>query len=317
MSNSILSDRRLSYLGKRLAYMVVSLFVIVTATFFLMKAVPGDPFSEEQAHPDEILEALQEHYGLNDPWYQQYGRYLWGVVTWDFGPSFKYKARSVNEILAEGFPVSAVLGAEALFIALSAGVFLGTIAALWRNRWQDYTAMTVAVIGISVPSFILATILQYLFALKLGIFPVARWGSWLHTVLPAISLAALPTAFIARLTRSNMLDVLQQDYIKTAKAKGLSFGTIVWRHVMRNALLPVVTYLGQLTANIFVGSFVVERIFGIPGLGQWLINSVTNRDYTVIMGTTVFASIVLLIAIFIVDLLYVLLDPRIREGESE
>ncbi|SCA62907.1 Oligopeptide transport system permease protein OppB [Chlamydiales bacterium SCGC AG-110-P3] len=304
---------RIRYLFKRLCYMVVSLFVIVTATFFLMKAVPGDPFSEEQALPEEIMEALRAHYGLNDPWYRQYGRYLLGVLTWDLGPSYKYKSRSVNDIISEGFPVSACLGAEALLISIAAGVALGTIAALKRGGWQDYGAMTIAVIGISVPSFILATLLQYIFALKLGVLPVARWGSWAHTILPAISLAALPTAFIARLTRSNMLDVLQQDYIKTAKAKGLSLKATVWRHGMRNALLPIISYLGQLTANIFVGSFVIERIFGIPGLGQWLINSVTNRDYTVIMGTTVFASVVLLIAIFLVDVLYSFLDPRIEE----
>ena len=301
------------YLVKRLCYMIISLWVIITATFFLMKAVPGDPFSEEQALPEEIMEALREHYGLNDPWYTQYGKYLVGVATWDLGPSYKYKARSVNEIIADGFPVSIVLGAEALLLSVSVGVALGTLAALKRNQWQDYAAMTVAVIGISVPSFILATVLQYVFALKLGILPVARWGSWAHTILPAVALAALPTAFIARLTRSNMLDVLQQDYIKTAKAKGLSFKQVVWRHGMRNALLPVISYLGQLTANIFVGSFVIEKIFGIPGLGQWLINSVTNRDYTVIMGTTVFASVILLVAIFLADLLYAILDPRIKE----
>lgn len=297
---------------KKLAYLLLSLWAIITITFLLMKVVPGDPFAQEAALPPEIHKALMEHYGLNDPWYVQYVRYLNSILHWDLGPSFKYKGRSVNAIIKEGFPISAALGLEALFLSIAAGVTLGTIAALKQNRWQDYTAMIVAVLGISVPSFILATGLQYVFALKLGWFPVARWGGFMHSVLPAIALAALPTAFIARLTRSNMLEVMHQDYIKTARAKGLSQPVIVFRHALRNALLPVVTYLGQLTVNIMVGSFIIERIFGIPGLGQWFVTSVSNRDYTVIMGTTVFYSIILLSAVYLVDILYGFMDPRIK-----
>lgn len=296
--------------------MLASLFVIVSATFFLMKSIPGDPFSQERGMPPEILEALKEHYGLNDPWYVQYGRYLYSVVTWDLGPSFKYKGRTVNAIIHEGFPVSLALGSVSLLLALGMGVLLGTLAAMHRNRWQDYLAMLIAIIGISVPSFILATLLQYIFALKLGWFPVARWGTWQHMVLPAIALAALPTAFIARLTRSNMLEVLQMDYINTARAKGIAQWRVITRHALRNALLPVISYLGQLTVNILVGSFIIEKIFGIPGLGQWFVTSVSNRDYTVIMGTTVFYSIILLTAIFLVDILYVVIDPRIRTNEG-
>lgn len=305
------------YLLKKLAFMLASLFVIVSITFFLMKAIPGNPFSNERGMPQEIFEALQDHYGLRDPWYEQYGRYLKSVVTWDLGPSFKYKGRSVNAIIKEGFPISATLGLAALLLAVSVGITLGTIAALHQNRWQDYTAMISAVMGISVPSFILATLLQYIFALKLGWFPVARWGGWQHIVLPAIALAALPTAFIARLTRSSMLEVLQLDYIKTAKAKGLSTTRVITKHALANAILPVISYLGQLTVNILVGSFIIEKIFGIPGLGQWFVTSVSNRDYTVIMGTTVFYSIILLTAMFLVDVLYVWIDPRIKASQQK
>lgn len=290
----------------------MALWVIITLTFILMQSLPGDPFYAEQALPQQIHEALRKHYGLDDPWYSQYLRYLKSIVQWDFGPSFRYKDRSVNDIIKEGFPVSAALGLEALALAISTGILLGTWSALNRHKWQDGTAMLIGAIGISVPSFILATLLQYFLSYRLGLFPVARWGSFVHTILPAISLAALPAAFIARMTRSNMIEVLKQDYIKAARAKGLSEPRIVCVHALRNALLPVLSYLGPLTANILTGSFVVEKIFAIPGLGQWFVNSVANRDYTVIMGTTVFYSIILLGTILLVDIAYGYLDPRIK-----
>ncbi len=302
----------MAYWLKKIAYLLFTLWVIITITFFLMKAIPGDPFIQEKAVPKEILTALYKHYGLDKPLHQQYFQYLNQVLHGDLGPSFKYKARSVNDIIADGFPVSAILGLEALFLSVGAGVFLGTIAALKQSRWQDYSAMILAVTGISVPSFILATILQYVFSLKLGWFPVARWGTFSQSVLPALSLCAFPTAFIARLTRSNMLEVLQQDYIKTARAKGLSETTVVVKHALRNGLMPVVTYMGQLTANILTGSFIIEHIFGIPGLGRYLVTSVNNRDYTVIMGTTIFYSALLLTAIFFVDIAYSYVDPRVK-----
>lgn len=302
------------YTVKRFFANVLALLVIITITFFLMKAIPGDPFTQEKALPKEILQSLYEHYKLNDPWYIQYLHYLKSVVMWDLGPSFKYKARTVNDIINSAFPISAALGLEAMVIAIGCGVFLGTIAALKQHRWQDYIAMLVAVIGISVPSFILAAFLQYLFAIKLDLLPVARWGTFQQSIMPAVALAALPTAFIARLTRSNMLEVLSMDYIKTARSKGLSDATVIFKHGLRNALLPVVTYLGMLIANILTGSFIIEKIFGIPGLGQWFINSVTNRDYTVIMGLTVFYSMILLTAIFLVDIAYGWIDPRIKVG---
>lgn len=300
------------YFVKRFFSILLALWVIVSVTFFLMKAIPGDPFTQERALPKEILDSLYEHYKLNDPWYVQYGNYIKSIVSWNLGPSFKYKARTVNEIIASGFPISAALGLEALLIALCVGITLGSIAALKQNHWQDYLSMVIAVIGISVPSFILAAFLQYLFSIKLDLLPVARWGTFEQSILPSISLAALPTAFIARLTRANMVEVLRMDYIKTARSKGLGPKMVLIKHALRNALLPVITYLGTLTANILVGSFIIEKIFGIPGLGQWFINSITNRDYTVIMGITVFYSILLLSAIFFVDIAYGMVDPRIK-----
>jgi oligopeptide transport system permease protein len=282
-----------------------------------MKAIPGDPFTQEKALPKEILDALYEHYHLNDPWYKQYGNYLVSIVKGDLGPSFKYKGRTVNDIIKSGFPVSATLGLEALLISTVLGISFGIIAALKQGKWQDYLAMFMAVLGISLPSFILAATLQYFFSIKLDLLPVARWGTFQQSILPALSLAAWPTAFIARLTRANMIEVLSMDYIKTAQAKGVGTFAVIFRHALRNSLLPIVTYLGTLTANIMTGSFIIEKIFGIPGLGQWFINSISNRDYTVIMGLTVFYSIILLSAIFMVDLLYGWIDPRIKMGRKK
>lgn len=305
------------FILKRVGYMIISLWLIVTATFFLMRIAPGNPFTSEKKLPPEIEANLNAFYGLDQPWYIQYLDYLKSVVTWDFGPSFKYKSQTVNEIISEGFPVSALLGAEAILIAISFGVALGVIAALKHNRWPDYTAMMMAVVGISVPSFILATFLQYFLSMKLGIFPVARWESFMHTILPAFALAASPMAFIARLTRSSMLEVMSNDYIKTAKAKGLSKSTITFKHAIRNAMLPVVTYLGPLTASVLTGSFIIEKIFGIPGLGSHFVTSISNRDYTVIMGVTVFYSIILLVCILLVDIAYGLIDPRIKLADEK
>lgn len=305
------------FLIKKVAILLFSLFIVATLTFVLMQAIPGDPFTQEKAVPEEILKAMYHHYGLDQPWYVQYGRYIKGLITFDLGPSFKYQGRTVTEIISEGFPVSLMLGSEALLLAILMGIGMGSLAALNHFRWQDNMAMVLAVVGISVPSFILATFLQYIFSMKLDLLPVARWGTFAHSILPSLSLAALPTAFIARLTRANLIEVLQQDYILTAKSKGLGQFRILFGHALRNALLPVITYLGPLTTAVLTGSFAVEKIFGIPGLGQWFVMSITNRDYTVIMGTTVFYSAILMTAVFIVDLLYCLIDPRIKlKGSS-
>ncbi|MBA4536450.1 ABC transporter permease [Bacillus aquiflavi] len=300
------------YIGKRLLYLIISLWLIITATFFLMRIAPGNPFTSEKKLPPEIEANLNAHYGLDQPWYMQYVDYLVRIAKWDFGPSFKYKSQTVNDLINEGFPISLILGVEAILLAVSLGMILGVIAALKHNKWQDYSAMIVAVMGISVPSFIMATILQYFLAIKAGVFPVARWESFAHTILPALALASTPMAFIARLTRSSMLEVLSNDYIKTAKAKGLNQWAITIKHTIRNALLPVVSYLGPLSAGVITGSFVIEKIFGIPGLGSHFVLSIGNRDYTVIMGITVFYSIILLVSILLVDIAYGFIDPRIK-----
>jgi len=279
-----------------------------------MKAIPGDPFTQEQAVPEEIMKSMYAHYGLDQPIFVQYVKYIKGLLTFDLGPSFKYEGRSVSDIIKEGFVVSFVLGSFALIISISFGLVLGSIASVYRGRWQDRLAMFVAVVGMSVPSFIFATVLQYAFSIKIHLFPIARWGSLAHVILPSFALAALPMAFIARLTRTNMIETLQQDYILTAKSKGLSTWQILLKHVLKNSLLPVITYVGPLSATIITGSFIVEKIFGIPGLGGWFVTSISNRDYTVIMGVTMFYSTILLFMVFLVDILYFFLDPRIQKN---
>src|SRR5690625_264768 len=307
----------LRFISQRVIFSLISLFVIVSATFFLMKAVPGDPISSENDDiPDEILESMREHYGLNDPLHIQYVNYLKSVVKWDLGPSYTYKGTTVNEIINAGFPVSFVLGLTALFIGVGGGLLLGIISALNHNRAPDYMAMVIAVVGVSVPNFILAALLQYVFAIKLGWFPVAKWGTFKQVVLPSLASAALPLAYVARLTRSSMLEVLEENYIKTARSKGIQRWVITYKHALRNALIPVITYIGHLAVSILTGTFVIERIFGIPGLGSHFVMSIMNRDYTVIMGTAVFYSVFLLTIILVVDLLYGVIDPRIKVSKG-
>ncbi|MCL6611319.1 MAG: ABC transporter permease [Peptococcaceae bacterium] len=303
------------YVLRRIVTMSLALWLIITATFVIMHSVPGGPFSSEKNAPPAVMQNLNARYRLNDPYWKQYLDYLLNMARLDLGPSFKYD-RSVNEIISQGFPVSAQLGAVAVSIALGAGVILGVAAAWKQNRWQDYTAMSLAALGFSVPSFILSGLLMYIFAYKLMWLPPAMWGGWQHAVMPALALSALPTAFIARLMRSSMLEVLQQDYIKTARAKGLSPAAILVNHALKNALMPVATYLGPLVAAVFTGSFVVETVFAIPGLGRYFVISVLNRDYTLILGLTVFYAVFLMLMNFIVDLVYMFLDPRIKLADD-
>lgn len=302
----------IKYILKRLMYILLALFVIVTATFFLLRLAPGNPFASERNLPPQIEEKLNETYGLNNPWYIQYKDYLIDAATFNFGESMKYKARSTNDMIAEGFPVSLTLGIEAMLLAIGFGVLIGVVAALYHNKFPDYLATTFAVLGISVPSFILAGLMQYFLAYKLQLFPISGWKGFAYSILPALAIALTHMGFIAKLTRSSMLEQNNSDYVKMARAKGIGKWTVVFRHTLRNALLPVVTYLGPLTAAVVTGSFIVEQIFAIPGLGKHFVQSITNRDYTVIMGTTVFYSIILLFAVFIVDILYSVIDPRIR-----
>jgi len=305
------------HLLKKFLILLASLWVVITLTFVLVHSIPGDPFTDEDTVPEEIIKQLNHYYGLDQPIWDQYKLYLNNLLHGDFGYSFKYIGRSANSIISDGFPISLTLGLEALCLAIPLGILLGSIAALNRGKWQDQLTMMAAVIGISVPSFILATILQYVFAMQLDLFPVARWGTIQQSILPALSLAAFPTAIVARLTRSNMVEVLQNDYILTARAKGLSTVQVVTKHALRNTLLPVISYLGPLSANVLTGSFVIEKIFGIPGLGQWFVMSVANRDYSLIMALTIFYSAFLMLSVFIVDIIYSALDPRIKTGAHE
>lgn len=301
---------------QKLLYACISLLAVITLTFVLMKSIPGDPFQQEQALPEEIYQALRSHYGLNDSIVLQYFRYIGQLASFDFGPSLIYKGQSVTNIIQHSFPASALLGAAALAIALPVGIVMGLIAALKQNKWQDTFVVMIAVIGISVPSFVVATLLQYVLAIKLELLPIARWGSFSHIVLPAISLAALPIAFIARLTRIKMIEELKQGYITTARSKGLSEFKIIYTHAFRNILVPILSYLGPLSAGILTGSFIIEKIYGIPGLGYWFVTSVSNRDYPLIMGVTVFYCAFLLFATFLVDVISLYLDPRLLRKKN-
>jgi oligopeptide transport system permease protein len=303
-----------AFLLKKCFILLFSLWCVATATFFLMHAVPGDPFIGDRVIPEEVMKSLYAFYGLDQPLWVQYIKYLKGLLTGDLGYSIVYHGRPVNRFISEGLPISALLGLQALCLAIPAGLLLGTWAALKRARWQDNVAMALSTLLVSVPNFVLSSLLQYLFAVKFHLLPVARWGSFEHTLLPTLALAALPTAFIARLTRSNMVEVLQQDYIRTALAKGLPLFRIALRHGLRNALLPVITYLGPVVSSILTGGFMVEKIFAIPGLGQWMIHSINGRDYPMIIGLTLFFSAFLMTMMFLVDIAYTLLDPRIRSS---
>ena len=307
----------LSYLVKRIGNSILVLWVVMTVTFFLMHAIPGGPFTEEKSLPPAVMANIEARYKLNDPLITQYQDYLINVLQGDLGPSFKYVGRSVNDIILESFPVSLELGLEAILLAFFIGVPAGVYAAYRRNGWQDRTGSLLTTLGVAVPSFVLAALLVDFFAMKLGLLPAALWNSWVSRVLPAIALAAMPMAFIARLTRSSMLDVLGQDYIKTAKAKGLSTSAVLFKHALPNALIPVVTYLGPMAASVLTGSFVIETIFAIPGLGSYFVTSIYNRDYTVILGITLFYSAIVILMNMLVDLIYPLLDPRIKLGERE
>ena len=292
--------------------MIVTILIIATLTFILMHSIPGSPFNEERTTNEAIQANLEKFYKLDEPLPVQYMNYLKSIVTFDFGPSIKKPNETVNELLARGFPISLELGLTTILVAVISGILLGTFAALRHNGIIDYFAMTFAVVGISVPNFVLATLLIQKLAVDYNIFPPATWSSPMHMVLPILALATGPMAIIARLTRSSMLEVLTQDYIKMARAKGLSPIRIIGRHALRNALMPVVTIMGTMLAGILTGTFVIEKIFAIPGMGKYFVEGINNRDYPVIMGTTVFYSSFLVFMLFVVDIVYGFLDPRIK-----
>ncbi|WP_223070300.1 ABC transporter permease [Paenibacillus caui] len=300
------------YILNKLFYMLVSLFILISATFFLMKAIPGDPFQSEKKVLPEIRARLDEQYGFNKPLYEQYLKYLGNVIHGDLGISMKHLNQEVSDLILKTFSASLRLGIVAIIVSIIVGVLLGMLAALYHRKLIDNIAMVLAVLGIAVPSFVLAALLQYFFAFKFHMFRVVGFENPMDYVLPVAALSAQPIAFIARLTRSSMLEVLHADYIKTAKAKGLNWVTIMFRHVVRNGIMPVITYMGPMTANIVTGSVVIEQVFGIGGIGKQFVESITNRDYTLIMGITIFYGVLLMLARFITDLLYVIVDPRVK-----
>lgn len=307
----------MGYIIKRIFNAFIVLWIVITITFFLMHAIPGGPFTAEKSLPPYVLHSIEERYKLNDPLYKQYGDYLCNLVQGDLGPSFKYPGCSVNDIIKDGFPVSFKLGIEAILIAIIIGIPAGILAGVKKDKWQDRAVNFFTTLGVAVPSFVVAALLIYVLSTKLNLLPAAMWNGWRYEIMPALALSGMPMSFIARLTRSSMLDILSQDYIKTARAKGLSWSKVLIKHALPNSLIPVVTYLGPMTASILTGSFVIETIFAIPGLGQYFVTSIYNRDYTVILGVTIFYSVIVIVLNMVVDLLYPLLDPRIKIGEEK
>ena len=307
-----MNAKTLSYIIKRILLAILTIFVVITITFFVMHAVPGGPFTSEKAVSAEVEAAMKAKYGLDKPLIEQYFTYLKDIVTkFDFGPSIKQKGRSVIDIIFTGLKTSAPLGITAAVAALISGVVLGAVAALRRNKLIDRIIMVITTAFVSMPSFIMGTLLLLAFALAIPIFP-ANGSTTAGLILPVITLSLSPMAHITRLTRSSMLDVLGQDYIRTARAKGVSGTKIIFGHALKNAMIPVITYFGPMLAYIVTGSLVVERIFAVPGVGSEFVNSITNRDYPEIMGTTIILASLIVIMNLVGDILYKVFDPRIN-----
>ncbi len=307
----------LKYSLRRLASAVPTLFLLITVVFFMIRIAPGGPFDSERALPPEIEANLAAKYHLDEPLVMQYGRYMWQIARLDFGPSFHYRDWSVNDLILQGAPVSFTLGALALLIALGVGVPVGAWAALRQNRPADYTTMGFAMIGISIPNFVMAPLLILLFAITLGWLPA---GGWEYTpsrmLLPVLTLALPMIAYVARITRGSMIEVLHSSFIRTARAKGMPEKEVLMNHALKPALLPVISYLGPAAAAIMTGSVVVERIFTLPGLGSYFVQGALNRDYTLVMGVVILYGILIILLNFLVDLLYAWLDPRIRYDDT-
>jgi oligopeptide transport system permease protein len=303
---------------RRVLWTIPVILLVILMTFLLMRQIEGNPFrTSERAIPASIQANLEAKFGLDDPWWKQYVRYVKGVATFDLGPSLVLRNRDVNDIVREHFPPSLELGALAMLFALVFGIPLGLLAALLAYKWPDYTAMFVANVGFAVPSFLIATLLIYFFAVRWGdIFdiPTSGWTTWQSKILPTIALGLGPMAYFARLTRGSVLETLQQDYIRTARAKGLRRRRVVVVHTLRNSLIPVVTAAGPILGFLITGSFVIEQIFAIPGIGRYYVTAVTGRDYSVVMGLTVLLAMIVIVANMVVDILYGILDPRTREA---
>ncbi len=309
-----------TFLIRRVLWTVPVLLLVILMTFLLMRQIEGNPFRKsERAVPESIQQNLDRQFHLDQPWYVQYAYYVKGVATFDLGPSLVLRNRTVNDIVGEHFPVSLELGCYALLFAIAVGVPLGIVAALRANSPVDYAAMTFSNVGFALPSFLVGTLLIYYFAVKWGdVFglPTSGWTDWRSKILPSIALGLAPMAYFARLVRGTMLETLQQDYVRTAKAKGLRWRHVVGVHVLRNSLIPAVTAAGPLLGFLITGSFVVETIFAIPGVGRYYVTAVSARDYSVVMGLTVLLSVLVIVANLIVDLLYGVLDPRTRDARS-
>jgi len=297
---------------KRFLSAIPTLFILTALAFALIRVAPGGPFDSEKQLPPEIEARLIEAYNLDEPLWQQFGRYLGNLLQGDFGPSFAYKDFTVTELIATGFPVSLKLGSWAMLLALIVGVLLGTLAALRQNSRTDYTVMATAMTGISIPNFVLAPLGILLFAVYLGWLPAGGLGGWKSLVLPVIALALPQIAYIARLTRGSMIEVLRSDFIRTARSQGLPERDIIFRHALKPAMLPIVSYLGPATAAVITGSVVIEQIFGVPGLGRFFVQGALNRDYTLVMGVVVFYGVLIILFNFLVDIAYRWLDPRVE-----
>jgi oligopeptide transport system permease protein len=300
------------FVARRLLQVIPVFFVIITATFFMVRFVPGGPFTAEKAVSPEIMRNIEAHYGLDKPLWRQYLTYLGSISRGDLGPSFKYPNRTVNEIIGDKLPVSLELGALSLSVALVLGLTLGVLAAVRRNTWLDYLASSTGLLGICIPTFVLGPLLVLLFAIKLGWFNASGWYTPADRVLPSLTLGFVYAAYIMRLTRGGMLEVLNPDFIRTARAKGATETRVVFRHALRGGLLPVVSFLGPGIAGILTGSFIIETIFQIPGLGREFVNSAFNRDYTLVLGTVILYASLIVICNLLVDIAQVWLNPKLK-----
>ncbi|WP_354625119.1 oligopeptide ABC transporter permease OppB [Psychromonas sp. MME2] len=302
------------FIMKRVIEAIPTMLILITVSFFLMRFAPGSPFSSERTLPPQVMQNINAKYGLDKPVMEQYASYLTNVMQGDLGPSFKYKDFTVNELVSAALPVSATIGSIAFIFALFFGVLVGTVAALRQNTWLDYTVMSTAMLGIVMPSFVLAPVLIYIFAINLGWFPAGGWldGSSQYIVLPVLGMAMMYVATFARITRGSMIEILNSNFIRTARAKGLSFSYIVLKHALKPAMLPVVSYMGPAFVGIITGSVVIETIFGLPGIGKLFVNAAFNRDYSLVMGVTILIGFLFIIFNAIVDILLAFVDPKIR-----
>ncbi|GAA4882250.1 oligopeptide ABC transporter permease OppB [Ferrimonas pelagia] len=304
----------LSFSVRRLAMAIPTLFILMTLSFFMMQSAPGSPFTGDFNLPPEVLANIEAKYHLDKPMWQQYLYYLKDLAQGDLGPSFKYRDYSVNELVAQSFPISIKLGVVAFIFTVIFGTALGTVAALKQNSWIDYTVMSLAMVGVVLPSFVLAPVLVLIFSVKLGWLPAGGWhdGAWMYMVLPVSAMAILYMASIARIMRGSMIEVLNAPFIRTAHAKGLPMKHIIFKHALKPAMLPVVSYLGPAFVGIITGSVVIETVFGIPGIGQYFVNGALNRDYSLVLGLTILVGTLTILFTAIVDIVYGLIDPRIR-----